>query len=444
MESSTHIKCPKCGESIVVEDIIAHQLRDEFNSRFKIEVAKREEKITEEFQKKEQTYQQQLAKQKDEFSGKEKAIIEKEEQLRQERNDLDKQIQEKLKEREEKQLIDLRKKVEEENAAKIKFLEQEKEEGVRNTVLLREAEFEKLKLQKRIDVINEEKELEFARRMEERMKQESEAMVKRANETSELKIKEKELKIEELANKIHELQRKVEQGSMQAQGEAQEIALEEALRSLFVYDTIDEVGKGVKGADVVQIVRNQFGQECGKILYESKRTKHFSYEWVDKLNKDNIVVNAKICVIVTETMPAEIKKIGQHKGVWICSYSDFKGLAMVLRESLILISEAYASQTDKGGKMQMLYDYLTGSEFKQITLTMLDGFNALTDSLNKERQWMERQWKSREKQLLQLQLNTQGFLGSIQGIAGSMMPEIQELGAPEFLLEEGDETSDDE
>ena len=92
----------------------------------------------------------------------------------------------------------------------------------------------------------------------------------------------------------------------------------------------------------------------------------------------------------------------------------------------------------------MLYDYLTGSEFKQITLTMLDGFNALTDSLNKERQWMERQWKSREKQLLQLQLNTQGFLGSIQGIAGSMMPEIQELGAPEFLLEEGEEMTDDE
>jgi len=118
-------------------------------------------------------------------------------------------------------------------------------------------------------------------------------------------------------------------------------------------------------------------------------------------------------------MPEGIEKIGQKEGVWICSFSDFKGLVMVIRESLIKINEAFSSQTNKGEKMQMLYDYLMSNEFLMQVSAIVDGFSELQRGYLQERNTMERIWKQREKQLEKVMLNTNHFVGSIQGIAGN-------------------------
>lgn len=221
------------------------------------------------------------------------------------------------------------------------------------------------------------------------------------------------------------MKRKSEQGSMQTQGEVQELALEEMLRSTFIYDMIEEVAKGVRGADAIQTVRNNTGHDCGKILYESKRTKAFSNQWIDKLKNDLIGQQADIAVIVTETMPKDMLHFGQRDGVWICSYQEVKGLSFVLRESLIKISVAMQSQENKGDKMVMLYNYLTSNEFALQITAIKEGFEAMKDSITKERTAMEKLWKEREKQLEKVLINTMGFYGSVKGIAGSAVPDIK-------------------
>ena len=214
-----------------------------------------------------------------------------------------------------------------------------------------------------------------------------------------MKIKELEKQLDDQKKLAEEMKRKAEQGSMQLQGEVQELALEEILKSLFPFDVIEEVGKGVKGADVIHRVRNRMGTECGTILYESKRTKTFSNEWTNKLKSDAVAIKADVCIIVTEALPEGVEKIGQKDGVWICTFNDFKGLVMVLRESLVKINEAYSSQTNKGEKMQMLYDYLTSTEFRLQVGAIIEGFTDLQNSYVQEKRAMERIWKQREKQL---------------------------------------------
>lgn len=229
------------------------------------------------------------------------------------------------------------------------------------------------------------------------------------------------------------MQRKAEQGSMQMQGEVQELALEELLRSTFPFDAIDEVGKGVKGADAIQTVRNNLGQVCGKIIYESKNTKAFGGDWIDKLKHDMRASQADIAVIVTETMPKDMDRFGMKDGVWICNFNEIKSLAFVLRDSLIKIYAAQASQENKGDKMSMLYTYLTGTEFRQQIEAIVEGFTELQMGIQREKNAMTKIWKEREKQLEKVLLNTTNFYGSVKGIAGNAISDIKllELGGEE-------------
>ena len=168
---------------------------------------------------------------------------------------------------------------------------------------------------------------------------------------------------------------------------------------------------------------------------KARRTKAFSNEWITKLKNDAGLVKADIYVIVSEALPEGVESISQKDGVWICSYNAFKGLVIVLRESLLRISEAFSSQTNKGEKMQMLYDYLMSNEFKLQIGAIVEGFTSLQDSYVKEKRAMERIWKEREKQLEKVLLNTNHFIGSIKGIAGSSLPDLKEIGSSDNILE---------
>ncbi|MCL2831981.1 MAG: DUF2130 domain-containing protein [Treponema sp.] len=247
---------------------------------------------------------------------------------------------------------------------------------------------------------------------------------KESDEINAFKIDELQKKLDDQTALADEMKRKAEQGSVQLQGEVQELAIEDILRETFRFDIVEPVPKGINGADVIQKVRNNTGNEAGIIAYESKRTKAFGKDWTSKLKEDGARVKADICVLVTETMPEDISRIGQKDGVWICSFGDFKGLSLVLRDSLIRVNAAFSSQTNKGEKMQMLYDYLTGREFSSLILSIIESFGDLQRGYFDERNRMERIWKAREKQLEKLLLNTNSFIGSIKGIAGNSLAEI--------------------
>lgn len=234
-----------------------------------------------------------------------------------------------------------------------------------------------------------------------------------------LKVKELEKQIEDQRKLAEEMRRKAEQGSMQLQGEVQELLLEALLKTNFPFDQINEVGKGVRGADCIQLVRNNLGQEAGKIIYESKRTKDFNQEWIDKLKADMRSQGADIAVIVTQSFPREMDRFGEKDGVYICSFQEVASVALLLRNALLKIFDAKKSQVNRGDKMSLLYDYLTGNEFGEQWKAVGEGFRQMRQSIQRERDAMEKLWKSREKQLEKVLLNAMHIKGSIEGIAGT-------------------------
>ena len=201
---------------------------------------------------------------------------------------------------------------------------------------------------------------------------------------------------------------------MQTQGEVQELGIEEWLADKFPLDTIQEIKKGERGADCLQIVHTRSRQNCGSIYYESKRTKAFQPSWIEKFKSDIREKNANIGVLVTEVMPSDMDRLGLKEGIWICSFEEFKGLCTVLRESIIQISTAVITQDNKGDKMGMLYDFLTSNEFRLQIEAIVEGFTQMKSDLESEQRSMRGIWKKREKQIEKVLLNTTGMYGSIK------------------------------
>jgi hypothetical protein len=193
---------------------------------------------------------------------------------------------------------------------------------------------------------------------------------------------------------------------------------------------ITEVGKGIRGADCIQTVRNNFGQECGKIIYESKRTANFSNDWIEKLRTDMRSQGADIAVLVTTVMPRDMDRFGEKNGIWICSFAEVKSIVHMLRDGIMKVSAALKKQDNKGDKMHLLYDYLTSSEFAEQWKAIREGFMSMKLSIQRERDTMEKLWKAREKQLEKVLLNAAHVRGSIEGIAGMESIDLNLLDAP--------------
>jgi len=394
-ENANQITCPKCGERFNAEQALSLQvetrLRTEFNQKFKGLSAQKEMELS-----------QRLAE------------------------EMKKQA-----EQQKKLEIDLREKVKLDFEAQLKNSNEELEAKRKEVYALKGRELELLKVEQQLLEQKQSFELDLQKKLMEERKVIEENAKQKAEADSLFKLREKDMKMAQLMEQIEVMKKKAEQGSMQLQGEVQELALEELLQSTFPFDIISEVGKGVKGADIIQAVHNKLGQECGSIIYESKRTKAFSNEWIDKLKSDLRSQKSDIAVIVTGTMPREMDKFGQKDGIWICSYEEVKGVAAVLRESLIRIHEIKASQDNKGDKMQFLYDFLTGNEFRHHIESIVEGFSCMQTSLQKERLAMERMWSEREKQLNKVLVNMSGMYGSIKGIAGNAVAEVKLLSLDE-------------
>ncbi len=336
---------------------------------------------------------------------------------------------------EQKNLIEERKKLEIQTKEKLKLefeqeLKSSKEEVELKSKLITELkskEIEFVKKERAFLELKDQLELDFQKRILEEQKQIQDIARKKAEDENQFKLLEKDKKLEQLIEQIEIMKKKAEQGSMQMQGEIQEIALEELLKITFPFDAIQEVGKGTVGADTIQTVRNSSGNVCGTIIYESKRTKNFSNEWLDKLKKDLRAQKSDIAVIVTETMPKDMDRFGQKEGIWICTFADVKGVATVLRDSILRINEVRAAQENKGDKMQFLYDFLTSNEFKQHIESIVEGFTYMKDSLLKEKIAMNKIWSEREKQIDKVMINMSGMYGSIKGIAGNAISDVKML-----------------
>jgi hypothetical protein len=398
---ATEVKCPSCGHGFPIEEVMA----EEYKQQLRVQMADFKRQKEEEFRKKE-----------DDFAGREKQqLAEFEQRLAGEKKQLQLTLEENLRKAIasdfENQLIMLQNSV---NASAEKLKES------------RQKELEFLQREQSLKQKEEEMEVALQRKLQEQRAEISEQVRKQETEKNaikdtehQLKVKEMEKQLEDQKKLVDEMKRRAEQGSMQLQGEAQELILEEQLRSYFPFDLISEVGKGVRGADCVQTVRNQFGQECGKIIYESKRTTAFAADWIEKLKKDMRAMGVDVAVIVTQCYPKGMDCFGEKDGVWICSFDEVKAVSYILRDGVLKLANMAKAQDNKGDKMHLLYDYLTSSEFSEQWKAIREGYMSMRVSIQKERDAMEKMWKSREKQLEKVLLNAAHIKGSIEGIAGS-------------------------
>lgn len=321
------------------------------------------------------------------------------------------------KDREEKVELELRK----------RLLEREK-------MLVRNAERKasekaNLEIQEKQQELHQEKEALKAT-LKTRVLEETE----KARGEERMKTAELQKKLDDQIRLANEMKRKSEQGSMQAQGEVQEIAIEDYLKNTFVRDTVEEISKGKRGGDCVHHVMDGFGNECGKILYESKRTKNFGGDWTNKLKEDMRLTQADVGVIVTEVLPNSMTRFGQVDGVWVCTFLEFKALSMLFRDSLTRIGEIKTAQENRGDKVQLLYEYLTSTEFRQKLEAIVESFQQMQDDLMKEKAHTLGQWAKREKQIFKVMENTVSLYGDVRGIAGNAIKEIEALEMEEVRL----------
>jgi len=412
MSSESHIKCPNCGTQIDVNDILTHQLEEEIRQKYQAQLTEEKHK----FQKEMET----LNAAKEAFELRKK----KENELFQER--LDKQLKEDRIAIEAK----LKTKLSEEQSEQFKMLQDElnqKSEQVKELNRTK-AEIEKLKREK--EEAKELAEAEAQKKLNEQLLTEKEKIRKSEEEKNELKMRDLQKQLDDQKRLTEEMKRKQEQGSMQLQGEVQELAIEEWLQTQFPLDSIEEIKKGVRGGDCIQTVNTFNQQNCGKIYYESKRTKDFQGSWIEKFKADMREKGADIGVLVTEAMPSDMQRMGLRDGVWVCSYEEFKGLCGVLRESLIQVSTALGSQVNKGDKMQLLYDYLTSNSFRMQVEAIVEGFSSMKSALESEKRAMQRIWKEREKQIEKVINNTIDMHASIRGIAGNAIQAVKALELP--------------
>lgn len=395
------INCPNCHHQFEPGE----SMREEIQKELRNQMLDWQNKKDQEFKLKEQSFQQIIADKEKEAALK----------LEEEKKKLQTELQESIK-----------KTVSSDFENQLKLLEDAAAENAEKLKESRKKELEYLQKEQALQNREAELQINIQRQLMEEREKLKEQLLKEEAEKINLKDQEYQLRLKELEKQLddqkklaEEMRRKSEQGSMQLQGEVQELMLEELLASSFPFDKIEEVGKGVRGADCIQVVHNRLGVETGKIIYESKRTKDFSNDWIEKLKTDMRNLGADVAVIVTQAFPKDMDRFGERDGVYICTFAEVKSVALVLRNAILKVHDAKKSQENKGDKMVMLYDYLIGTEFSEQWKAIREGFMNMRQSIQRERDTMEKLWKAREKQLEKVLLNAAHIRGSIEGIAGA-------------------------
>jgi len=442
---SQTIICPECNTSIDLDKIAVHKyekIKEEQDKKLQASQIEQEKKFQEKLEKTLEEEKVQMRKQLKEYS--EKKVLEERKKVEVEMKDMQDQIKKSEETQEETrkmQLEFLKKKREFEAKEKNQALELEKKlqiesEKIQEKMEIRQAEEEKIlekKLEKKQAEILEEKikNIEAEQiKVQEKIKEDQ----KNIREKEQESFRKKELELlkqqEQMKKALDEAQRKAEQGSQQIQGDIQEDDLKNTLEIAFPFDNIEDVPTGIRGADLIQNVHDNFGKK-GIILWESKNTKSWQESWIKKLKDDQADAKADICILATTTMPKNIKNFGEQGGVWVVDYRFALPVAHILRAKILEISKVKTSLEGRDEKMDFLYQYLSGPQFKNRIENIVSAFTGMQMDLLSEKRAMQRIWNKREKEIDRMMNNTSGLYGDMQGIIS--LPTIENLELPEGL-----------
>lgn len=399
------IICPYCKKEIPLTEAISHQIKENLRKEFEAEAKRKAQELAE----------------------KEQVLSIKEKELENSKKSLEEQVTKMVQLEIERLEKEAKQKAEEAATMELKDLRAQIEEKDKKLQEAQKAELELRKQRRELEESKRTFELEMIRKLDEEREKIREAASKSLMEDHNLKISEKEKQIEDMRKQIDELRRKAEQGSQQMQGEVLELELEDILKENFPLDYIEPVPKGIKGGDILQKVNNQSGQYCGMIIWESKRTKAWNDNWIPKLKEDQREARAEIAILLTSILPKDVINFGYINGIWVTNYISIIPLTTTLRITLNQIASTKMATVGKHEKMEVLYNYLCGPEFRHKVEAIVESFVSMKEDLDQEKRAMTRIWSKREKQIEKVIINTAKMYGDMQGIIGASLPQIKNL-----------------
>lgn len=408
------ITCPKCSTSIKISEALKQQISESMRSEYDAE------------------YQEKAAA----LEVERKALVLKQRELKDAQASIDQAIRQGMEKRLDEERVALEKAAiqKAKKQVSVELLERDEELGeLREKV--RAAQNAELGLRHRERKLVEEKEeleLSVQRTLEKEREKIRGVALKQADESHRLKEAEKDEQIAGLRKQIDELKRKAEQGPVQLQGEVMEIALEGRLGDAFPMDSVGEVPKGIRGADVLQRVLDGNRRDCGGILWESKRTKNWNGDWLRKAREDQRAAKAACVVIVSEAMPDGIELFEIIDGVWVCSWQAVEALASVLRLGLIESATCRRAAEGRQEKSDLAYGYLTSRDFVGRVRAMVEPLAEMQADLAKERRAMENAFSKREQRIHSSLAHMAGMYGDLQGIIGASLPELESMQFPQL------------
>lgn len=374
------IICPHCKKTIPLTQALSHQIKEKLKEESKEEIEQEKRKLNAE------------------------AMKWKEEQMKKIAN-----------------------KIKSETDFKLKDVQNESEELKKRYKQIQDQLLESNRVMRKIKMEDEQRKIEMEKKIasaEEKIREEEK---KKMDNDYRFKFLEYEKKIKDISLVNEDLKRKLEQGSQQLQGEVLELELETVLKREFPLDEIKPVPKGTMGADLLQIVKSDFGRNCGTIIWEMKRTKSWSEGWISKLKEDQRQVKAEIAIIISQSLPNDIRHFAEKNGVLIGSFETIVSLGSLVRQKLIELTRIKMSFVGKQGKKELLWNYLTSTEFQQRLEALREAVDRREEILRKERDWFRKKWSLEEKSIQILKDNLLGMHSDLQAIVGKMLPEMKGL-----------------
>jgi hypothetical protein len=379
-------------------------------------------------------YEQRLTQKDADMAKREKALHEREAILQKQKESMDEQVAQKMQQEQARIAAEEGKKaklaVGNELNQKVQEINDLQDILKQRDIKLadaQKAQADLIRKQRELDDAKRELELTVEKRVQTDLAAARETAKKEAEDEMKLKVMEAEQTITSMQRQIEDLKRRAEQGSQQLQGEVQELELEALLGTRFPRDTIQPVPKGEFGGDILHRVIGPLGQQCGTILWESKRTKNWSDGWLPKLREDQRAAKAEIAVIVSQVLPKDVETFGLVDQVWVAHPKLALPVAIALRQTLIEIACARQASEGQQTKMEMVYQYLTGPRFRHRIQAIVEAFSSMREDLDRERKAITKQWSKREEQIDRVMQATVGMYGDLQGIAGKTLQEIEGL-----------------
>ncbi|MDB5164760.1 MAG: hypothetical protein JWL89_386 [Candidatus Saccharibacteria bacterium] len=422
------IVCTNCGVSIEVDKALEGQIEARV-------LAAEQHKHSEELAKVRAEAEAAAKKEKDAVAERVRRQLEGEKELLKQQAEADLEL---VKKKLELEASSQQKKTAAEQESLVRTLKDDAESAKLDSKKLREELTDMMKLLREEKQARANAELEAQKKLaagEDKIREEA---LKNADEKHHLRQLEMEKQLADTKKALEDAQRKATQGSQQNQGEVLELDLENRLREEFPFDEITEVKKGQRGADMKQIVRNQSGTNCGLLLWETKNGK-WQPAWIPKFKADIREANASIGVIVSQEIPSELGEMKHLEGnVWVVTPKLAPRLAAALRITILQVDTANKMNAGKDAKMESLYQFLVGPEFRHRVEAIVENYTVLQDEIEREKRASALKWARQEKAIRAVIDNTIGMYGDLQGITNRALPAIKTLELDSGELEEAE------